>query len=36
MPPDDTMRVGSCVERSGLMTVQVCPRSLVLKITWQP
>ena len=36
MPPDETMRLGSFVERSGLITVQLCPWFDVLKITWQP
>ena len=30
------MRLGSPVERSGLITCHVCPRSRVRKITWQP
>ena len=30
MPPDDTIRVGSLVDRSGLMIVQLCPPLVVL------
>ena len=30
------MREVSRVDRSGLMTDQVCPAFAVLKITWQP
>ena len=36
MPPDGTMYFGSCVERSGLTTCQLCPALVVLKITLQP
>ena len=28
--------LGSCVERSGLITLQLWPPLVVLKITWQP
>ena len=35
-PPDDTIRPGSCVDRSGLITCQLCPPVVVLKITLQP
>jgi len=36
MPPDETMWDGSFVERSGLMTFQLCPPFTVLKMTWHP
>ncbi len=36
MPPEETMRRGSWVERSGLMTLQLEPPFVVLKMTWAP
>ena len=36
MPPENTMRLGSPVERSGLITFHVWPPFAVAKITWQP
>src|SRR6267142_4170083 len=36
IPPDETMRAGSCFERSGLITCQLCPPFVVLKMTLQP
>src|SRR5712692_5523926 len=36
MPPDGTMCAGSCVDRSGLITCQLCPPLVVLKMTLQP
>ena len=33
---EDTIRDGSFVDRSGLMTDQLCPPLEVLNITWQP
>ena len=36
MPPDGTMRLGSLVERSGLITFHVWPPFDVENITWQP
>src|SRR5260221_12069548 len=36
MPPDAMIREGSCVERSGLITCQLCPPLVVLKMTLQP
>src|SRR5262245_13587693 len=35
-PPEDTMYFGSCVDRSGLITCQLCPPVVVLKTTLQP
>src|SRR5205814_1175706 len=35
-PPDEAMRDGSCVDRSGLITCQLWPPLVVLKITLQP
>src|SRR5882757_6139049 len=36
MPPDDMIRLASCVDRSGLMTRQLWPPLLVWKMTLQP
>src|ERR1700704_3270967 len=36
MPPDDAILLGSCVERSGLIAVQLWPPFVVLKMTLQP
>ena len=36
MPPDEMMRPGSCVDRSGLIAFQLWPPFFVAKITWQP
>ena len=36
MPPDATMRLGSLVDRSGLISFQLWPPFDVAKITWQP
>ena len=36
IPPENAMRDGSRVDRSGLITDQLCPLFDVLKITWQP
>src|SRR3978361_2027346 len=33
IPPEEMMRVGSCVDKSGLMTRQLCPPLLVWKMT---
>src|SRR5262252_8108108 len=35
-PPEDPMYFGSCVDRSGLITCQLCPAVVVLKMTLQP
>ena len=34
--PDETMYFGSCIERSGLITCQLCPALFVLKMTLHP
>src|SRR4051812_2423946 len=35
-PPDEAMYLGSCVDRSGLITCQFCPPVVVLKMTLHP
>src|SRR5262249_61746819 len=36
LPPEGTTYFGSCVDRSGLITYQLCPAFVVVRTTLQP